>query len=86
MAAQRSQFTAGQRMRSRSAILNPADVQGAGFEANLFPTHFRRTIFAIISINRPSFALIVDSYSLEPPRHPRCQTMNIIKHLWCHRL
>ena len=35
MAAERSQFTAGQRMGGRRAILDPADVQRAGFEVDL---------------------------------------------------
>jgi hypothetical protein len=33
-----SQFTAGQRMSGRRAILDPTNVQGAGFEIDLFPT------------------------------------------------
>jgi hypothetical protein len=38
MTAERPQFTAGQRMRRRRAIFDPADVEGAGFEVDLLPT------------------------------------------------
>jgi len=41
MLAQCPQFTSGQGMRARRAILHPANVEGGGFEVDLLPTKVR---------------------------------------------